>query len=180
MISFSSFAQYDYAPSKAFPFGQANPKAPQQLKDYQPIIGLCDCKSVSRKPDGTWANAVEMTWKWEYILNGMVVRDETLKSDGTHSGSIRQFNTDSSKWYVHYYTSRVAVTHLPTWVGNRSEDGKIILYRNQKAPNGMEGFYRLTFYDMSKSGFKWVGEWVDKAEKIIYPTWKIECLRRKM
>ena len=29
----------------------------------------------------------------------------------------------------------------------------------------MEGFYRLTFYDISKKGYKWVGEWVDKTEK---------------
>lgn len=30
-------------------------------------------------------------------MNGMAVQDETLKIDKAHSGSIRQFNTDSSK-----------------------------------------------------------------------------------
>jgi hypothetical protein len=174
------FSQYDFDASKEHPFGQPNPKAPEQIKDFQPMIGLCNCKSESRKQDGTWAEAVDMTWEWNYILNGMAVRDETLKSDGTHSGSIRQFNADSSRWYVHYYTSRRVVTSLPVWEGNKTEDGKIILYRDQKAPNGMEGFYRLTFYDISELGYKWVGEWVDKAETIIYPTWKIDCIKRKM
>ena len=104
-------------------------------------------------------------------MNGMAIQDETLKSDGKHSGSIRQFNADSSKWYVHYYSS-----NFPT---NKIDD-KIVLYKDQTAPNGMEGFYRLTFYDMNDNGYKWIGEWVDKAEKIIYPTWKIKCVRQKM
>ncbi len=44
----------------------------------------------------------------------------------------------------------------------------------------MEGNYRLTFYDMSETWYKWVGEWATKDESIIYPTWKIECTKRKM
>ena len=63
----------------------------------------------------------------------MAVQDETLKSDGKHSGSIRQY--------------------LP----------------------GMEGLFRLTFYDITNNGFKWIGEWVNKDETIEYPTWKIDC-----
>ena len=43
----------------------------------------------------------------------------------------------------------------------------------------MEGYYRLTFYDMTEKGYEWIGEWVDKAETIVYPTWKISCLKRK-
>ena len=42
----------------------------------------------------------------------------------------------------------------------------------------MEGNYRLTFYDMRETGYKWIGEWVDKGETIIYPTWKIECTKK--
>jgi len=179
LVSFSLFSQYEYAPSKEYPFGQSNPEAPEQIKDYEPMIGLCDCKSVSRKPDGTWAKPVDMTWTWKYIMNGMGVQDESLKADGLHSGSIRQYIADSSRWYVHWYSSKTPSTAFPVWEGNK-EDDKIILYRARKAPNGMDGFYRLTFYDMSKTGYKWIGEWVDKAETIIYPTWKIDCIRRKM
>lgn len=67
---------------------------------------------------------------------------------------------------------------FPVWEGNK-KDGKIVLYRKQKAPNGMDGFYRLTFYDMTETGFEWIGEWIDKAETIVFPTWKISCIKRK-
>ena len=49
----------------------------------------------------------------------------------------------------------------------------------QKAPNGMDGFSRLTFYDINDDGFKWIGEWVDEAGQITYPFWKIDCTKRK-
>lgn len=175
LISFASFAQYKYDTSEAFPFGKPNPEAPQQIKDFKDLIGECNCKSTNRKSDGTWNKPVNMVWRWKYIMNGMGVQDETLKADGAHSGSIRQFIADSSKWYVHYYSSKSPSTTLSTWTGNKKENGNIVLYREQKAPNGADGFYRLTFYDISKSGYKWIGEWIDTTEKIVYPTWKIEC-----
>ncbi len=176
LISSSLSAQYDYEPSDQFPFGRLNPDAPKETADFTLMIGKCNCKSETRKPDGTWNEAIDMTWTFKYIMNGMGVQDETLKSDGKHSGSIRQFNADSSRWYVHYYSSPFASNTLSAWEGNRKDD-KIVLYREQKAPNGMDGSYRLTFYDMSETGYKWIGEWVDTEEKIVYPTWKISCVK---
>ena len=176
-ISFSAFAQYEYEPSEEFPFGQPNPEAPEQIKDFAPMIGECNCKSTTRNQDGTWADkAVDMIWRFKYIMNGMAIQDETLKADGGNSGSIRQFNADSSKWYVHYYSTGGIPKTLPAWEGTKTDD-KIVLYRDQKAPNGLEGFYRLTFYNMSETGYKWIGEWVNKDETIVYPTWKIVCTR---
>lgn len=172
----STYGQFEYEPSKEFPFGKYNPAAPEQLKDYEALIGKCKCKSVARKPDQTWAKPVDMIWRWKYIMNGMAVQDETLKEDGVHSGSIRQYSKDSVRWNVHYYSSATPASKLPVWNGNKKE-GKIILYREQKAPNGTEGFYRLTFYDITEKGYKWIGEWVDKTEKFVYATWKIECKR---
>ncbi|ULC60282.1 hypothetical protein MBM09_04655 [Flaviramulus sp. BrNp1-15] len=96
-ISFSAFAQYDYEPSKEFPFGRPNPEAPEQIKNYEAIIGVCHCKSTRKKQDGTWTDPVDMTWKFKYILNGTAIQDETLKADGAHSGSIRQYVADSSR-----------------------------------------------------------------------------------
>lgn len=168
--------QNNYNDSKEFPFGKANPEAPEQIKDYELMIGACNCKSTKRNQDGTWAESEDITWTWKYILNGMAVQDETLKPDGSHSGSIRQFIADSSRWYVHWYSSKTPSTKLPVWEGNKKDD-KIVLYKDQKAPNGADGFFRLSFYDMSKSGYKWIGEWVDTTETVVYPTWKIDCIR---
>jgi hypothetical protein len=176
LITSGVFAQYNYEANKQFPYGQPNPEAPEQIKDFEPMIGSCNCKSTTRKQDGSWNTPEDMTWTWRYIMNGNAVQDETLKSDGAHSGSIRQFIKDSSKWYVHWYSSKTPSTTFPVWEGHKKED-KIVLYKEQKAPNGTDGFFRLTFYDISKTGYKWIGEWVDKDEKIVFPTWKIECTR---
>jgi len=176
LITSLAFSQYQYEASEKFPFGQPNPEAPKQITDYEAMIGTCNCKSTTRKQDGSWNASEDMIWRWKYILNGTAVQDETLKSDGAHSGSIRQFIKDSSRWYVHWFSSKTPSTKFPVWEGNKKDD-KIVLYKEQNAPNGTEGYFRLTFYDMSKSGYKWIGEWVDKTEKIVYPTWKIECTR---
>ncbi|WP_460218325.1 hypothetical protein [Psychroserpens sp. MEBiC05023] len=171
-------AQYEYDANDKHPFGKANPEASENIKDFESMIGSCHCKSTTRKQDGTWNDSEDMTWTWRYIMNGTAVQDETLKADGSHSGSIRQFIKDSSRWYVHWYSSKTPSTILPVWEGGKKED-KIVLYRDQTAPNGTEGYFRLTFYDMSKTGYKWIGEWVDKTETVIYPTWKIDCVRKK-
>lgn len=180
LISSIGFSQNPYSVSTANPFGLPNPEAPKEIQDFKDLIGKCNCKSTSRNKDQSWAEPVDMTWEWKYILNGMAVQDETIKADGKHSGSIRQFIADSSKWYVHYYSSNSPSTTLPTWEGSKKENGNIVLYKKQKAPNGTDGYYRLTFYDINSDGYKWVGEWVDTSEKFVFPTWKIECVRPKM
>lgn len=169
-------AQYEYEPNKNYPFGRYNPEAPKELQDFQPMIGECKCTSIARNKDQSWGQPQDMIWRWKYIMNGKGVQDETLKADGGNSGSIRQYDKDSMRWNVHYYSSAGITQTLSTWHGNKKED-KIVLYRPQQAPNGMEGSYRLTFYDISENGYKWIGEWVDTTEKIVYPTWKIECTR---
>jgi len=179
LITYSSTAQFDYEASEAFPFGRPNPEAPAEVKDFDLLIGQCDCDSYARNPDQTWPEKpTAMLWRWKYILNGHGVQDETLKADGGHSGSIRQFIADSSRWYVHYYSNKGPTTRLSTWEGGKRGDS-IVLYKDQQAPNGMDGFYRITFSDMTAEGFTWMGEWVDTTESVRFPTWKIYCRRKK-
>ncbi len=176
--SLISWGQGEYEPSDAYPFGRPNPKAPKEILDFEPLIGICDCISTTRNKDKSWAPSNKMTWEFKYIMDGMGVQDQTIKEDGKHSGSIRQFIADSSKWYVHYYSSAGPTPVLLAWEGNKKDD-KIILYNEQKAPNGTDGFFKINFYDISPDGFKWLGEWVNTNETFSYPTWKIECTKRK-
>lgn len=178
LIATATHAQYEYEPSETYPFGRPNPEAAPQIKDFDLLIGECDCDSYARNPDQTWPEKpTAMIWRWKYILNGHGVQDETLKADGGHSGSIRQFIADSAKWYVHYYSNKTPTTRLSTWEGGKRGDS-IVLYNEQKAPNGMDGYFRITFKDMTTSGFTWLGEWVDKGENFRFPTWKIYCRRK--
>jgi ketosteroid isomerase-like protein len=170
-------AQGAYSVSPVNPYGKLNPEAPKELADYAPLIGSCDCVSTLRNPDGTWQESENIVWKWTYIMDGTAIQDETYKPDGRHSGSIRQFIADSSKWYVHYYSNKTPTPSLPAWEGGKRGDS-IVLYNEQNAPNGMEGFYRITFSKINELGFDWIGEWVDTNETIQYPTWKISCKKQ--
>ena len=169
------YSQYAYEPSEKNPYGLLNPKAPRELADYAPLIGTCSCKSVARISQTEWADTVDMKWTFKYIMDGLAIQDETLKYDGSLSGSIRQFNSDSAKWYVHYYASATPTSSLSSWNGGMDRDDKMILYKDQTAPNGMEGYFKITFSNISDEGFNWLGEWVDKTESFSYPTWKIYC-----
>lgn len=106
VLSFSlkgqGLTQYQYDSSEENPFGLPNPDAPEQIKDFHPLIGENTCRSVARNPDQTWGDTLQMLWRWKYIANGMAVQDESLKEDGNHSGSIRQFIPDSNRWFVHF------------------------------------------------------------------------------
>ncbi|MDT0608513.1 hypothetical protein [Croceitalea rosinachiae] len=169
---------YSYEVSKENLFGLPNPDAPEQLKDFALLIGECDCESVSRKANQTWADPVEMIWKFKYIMNGTAIQDETLKADGSHTGSIRQFNIETKKWQVHFYATNNPSSPLMTWEGKRNEKGDIILYRNNPSPQGTPGFYKISFYNIKETGFDWLGEWVNPEETIQYPLWKIFCKKR--
>ena len=170
-------AQESYKVSSEQPFGKLNPEAPKEIGDYAALIGICDCVSTKRNPDQSWGASQKMTWTFKYIMNGTAVQDETLKEDGSHSGSIRQFVADSSKWYVHWFSNKTPSTTFPTWSGGM-EGNDIVLYRPQKAPNGMDGQTRLSFKDISSEGFNWILEWIDEKGAIVYPTWTIECVKR--
>ncbi|NND64193.1 MAG: nuclear transport factor 2 family protein [Flavobacteriaceae bacterium] len=167
----------NYNVSAENPFGKLNPEAPPETADYAPLIGSCDCKSEMRNPDQTWGETKDMTWTFKYIMNGTAVQDETTFKDGRNAGSIRQFIADSSKWYVHFYSNTGPTPKLPAWEGGMRGDS-IVLYNEQKAPNGMDGYYRITFSDIDEKGFKWLGEWVNTSESFSYPTWKIDCTKR--
>ena len=168
---------FENEPSAQNPFGLPHPEAPEEIKDFAPLIGESICSSVTRNPDQTWGDTLQMLWRWKYIMNGMGVQDETLNKNGRHAGSIRQYIPDSSAWYVHFYSSNFPTPTLPAWEGSKNENGDIILYREQQAPNGMEGFYKINFTDITPDSFEWLGEWVNPDETIRYPTWKISCTK---
>lgn len=179
ICSFPLCAQdYNHIKSETSPFGTYNPEAPEQLKDFEALIGSCDCKSVSRNADGSWQDTLSMTWTYSYIMDGQAVMDETLKEDGSHTMSIRQYNIDSAKWYVTFFSSKPVNPAPRTWSGGK-KGNDIVLYLDQKAPNGLDGYSRLTFYDISDEGYKWRGEWCDLSETRTFPFWMIDCKRRK-
>ena len=139
----------NYEPSVINPFGLPNPDAPKEITDYAPMIGICDCKSISRNPDGTWKDSLDMTWKFKYIMNGTAVQDEVWRANKLYAGSIRQFQKDSAEWVVSYFSYPTVAYNPGIWHGTKMED-KIILTKPQVAPNGAYGASVLTFYEWDK------------------------------
>ena len=92
-------------------------------------------------------------------------------------GASRQFQPDSGKWVVTYFSSPGVSTSPGTWLGKKKGED-IVLTMAQKAPNGMDGFSRLTFHSISPKGYGWKGEWVSQDESIVYPFWIIGCNKR--
>ena len=180
VLSFSQgeIISLEFEPSPIQPYGLLNPEAPPQVADFAPIIGTCDCRSLARNADGSWQDTLAMVWRFKYIMNGTAVQDEVWRENNLYAGSIRQYQPDSAHWVVTYF-SYPAVSIAPgVWHGNKIGD-EIILYKPQKAPGGMEGKYKITFYEIAETGFKWKGEWVNMDESINYPTWYIACRKRK-
>lgn len=159
-------------------FGRPDPAAPAQIRDYREMIGVSDCVSRQRAIDGTWGEPQEMVWTYRYILGGTAVQDETVRADGFHSGSIRQFNEEQGTWYVHYFSNRGnPPATLPAWKGGR-KGNEIFLSTAQNAPNGAEGFYKIRFFDISEKGFSWDGNWQSADGSIVFENWKIRCTKR--
>lgn len=167
-----------FGPAKKYPFGKVNPEAPKAVNDYEKLIGICDCTTVRRNPDQTWGDTTSMVWEWKYILNGTAVQDISYKGDGSASSSIRQYNSDSTTWYVTFFANNAANSVQRTWEGGTEENGDIVLFLPQKAPNGMDGFSRLTFQNITYDGFEWRGEWVDSSDQFKMLFWAIDCKKR--
>ena len=166
-----------FEPSNDYPYGQPNPEAGASIEDWAPMIGSCTCQSVQRNPDGTWKDTISMDWTWKYILNGTAVQDLSLKEGSLYATSIRQYHPDSSEWIVTFFSYPGVAISPGTWRGGKQTDGTIVLSQPQKAPNGMDGFSRLTFYDINDQGYRWKGEWVKDDETVIWPFWHINCSR---
>ncbi len=165
-----------YDPNPEYPFGRPNPSAPEEIKEFGEMIGSSECISIQRRPDGTWLDSLKMTWNFKYIMNGTAVQDEVFSEDERYAGSLRQYQADSAKWYVSYYSSR-GLPPYPFWTGKREND-KIVLNRPNSVVNNKSGTSRLTFYDLSENSFSWMGEWLSDDGTIEFVFWKISCNKK--
>lgn len=180
--SISVYGQVDltmYEPSDKTPYGQPNPNMPEAFLDFHPMIGTCSCKSLRRNPDGSWQDTLSMEWKFKYIMNGTAVQDESWREGNAYSSSIRQYNQDSAKWVVTFFSYPSISTNPSTWLGSKNELNNIVLNAPQNAPNGMKGLSQLTFFDISESGFNWKGQWVSLDGSFVYPFWNIWCTKNR-
>lgn len=163
-----------YEANEAFPYGRLNPDAPPETKQFDFMVGTCDCQDSLQNPvDGQWYS-FKTIWNAKYIMNGYAIQDVGWNPIFSPT-SIRVFNTSKQLWEVTYF--QMPNYQTGTWTGSKEGDN-MVMKKTTKGPNGASGESRLTFYDITESGFKWKSEFF--GEDGSYTSgWRIICTKRK-
>ena len=159
-----------YEPSEEFPYGKINPEAPEQLNEFDFMVGVCDCTdSISQGPD-KWLSFPSI-WSAKYFLNGHAIQDNNFNPKNPTS-NLRLYDKNTGEWKV-TFTASAQGYFSGVWTGKKEND-EIILYQK----NGDDQPYsKLTFYDIGDKGYKWKSE-------TVYPDgqssvgWKKICVKR--
>lgn len=164
-----------FEPSSEYPFGRPNPEAPQQLSQFAFMIGQNDCTDERlNNASAEWDKSTR-TWDAYYYMNGYAIRD-TGRSGGATNGNIRVFDRGAQEWVVTFFSMPTYGSGI--WRGGMEGD-KMVLKLPQKAPGtDIDGFSRLTFSNISTTGFNWDGEWVSEDGSVVFPFWRIRCTKR--
>ena len=158
----------EYEPNVAYPYGRLNPKAPKETAQFGFMIGVFDCvDQVPGPEDGKWIKS-KTVWTSKYFLNGFGVQD-TFVNPTTVAMGTRIFDPGKGKWIVNYFQSQPSY-FAGVWEGLK--EGENMIMRLERGENEN----RLTFSQIKKDGFEWIGEIVN-GEKVT-PFWKISCKRR--
>ncbi|MGE3467686.1 MAG: hypothetical protein AB7J13_12215 [Pyrinomonadaceae bacterium] len=157
-----------YEPSPAFPFGRINSNAPPETAQFSFMIGEFDCVDEIINPaDGKWAKFPAI-WNAKYFLNGQGIIDQYW-SPAFSTSNIRIFDTKEKKWNVTFF--RMPGNANGVWKGIK--EGENMVMRQGTDEKGT----RLTFSQITKDGFEWIGE--SLADRKANPFWKSSCKRRR-
>ena len=162
---------FRYEPTPAFPHGRPNPDAPEQLADFAFMIGSFACHDARRLPDGSMQE-FDAIWTAHYFLNGHAIQDQYW-AQGFFTSNIRQFDESAGEWRVHYVSEPGFTTGV--WSGTREGD-TITLTRDIPQADGNVIVSRLTFANVSDSGFNWRGE-SDLPDGSTITGWTSDCVR---
>ncbi len=168
-------ASLRYEPDSRYPFGRPNPEAPPQLAQFAFMIGHNDCREERLNNDsGEWDSS-ERTWDAYYYMNGFAIRDGG-RSGVNSNGNIRIYDSATAQWRVSYFS--MPNYSSAEWSGGLEGD-RLVLRRPQQAPGTeIDGFSRLTFLNISATGFDWTGEWVSADGSVEFLFWRVSCRKR--
>ena len=163
-----------YEPSAQYPFGRPNPAAPQELQQFAFMIGRNDCEEDKlNNATGEWESS-RRSWDAYYYMNGFAIRD-SARSGANHNGNIRIYDPAAQLWRVTFFSTPGFSSGV--WSGGMEGD-RLLLSVPQKAPGtDIDGISRLTFSNISPRGFVWTGEWVSADGEVVFPFWRISCVK---
>lgn len=159
----------EYEPSAAYPYGRPNPEAPEELQQYAFIIGTCECQVERfRYPDGK-SISYKAVWKNSWTMNGWAIEDRVF-SEKDAPISVRIFDDQAKKWKLTYFIPKPY--YVGEWVGQKIGN-KIVLEKDEPLA-GKKATSRLTFYNISEKGFKWMSENIFE-DGSVFVDWKFDC-----
>ena len=165
------FNKYD--PNPKSPYGSLHSEAPSELGLFAFMIGEFDCSDRLLMADGSWKE-MKAVWHTHYTLNGHAIQDN-YRNEIYAGMSIRTYSPQEAAWHVSFFG--MPGGHYGLWKGD-SEGDRIVLTSEQLAPSGATVISRLTFSQISKDSFEWLGEKVT-VDGIATPNWQISARRRK-
>ena len=163
----------EYEPNAAYPYGRMNPNAPPELKQFEFMIGDCECIDDIRQPDGTWKE-VNAKWNATFFMNGYGIQDKYWTDGDFVTSNIRIFDNKRSKWIVTFFSMPRYSSGV--WEGSQ-EDGKMIMRSENENPDGSVSVSRLTFYNISVDGFDWIAERITGEDTVA--SWKSSCKKNR-
>ena len=162
------FNEFDMSPEHHF--GRPNPAMPPGFQQFHFMIGEFACE------DELWMNGawkkMQGVWITNYTLNGYAIQDH-YRNEMYAGTSLRLYNQQEDHWQVHFFG--MPGGHTGVWVGGKIED-RIVLTSEQQAPDGSTVTSRLSFSQITESGFEWLGERIT-ADGTVTPTWRISARR---
>lgn len=164
-----------YEPSPAHPFGQPNPSAPPELRQFDFMIGEFDCVDEIRGADGAWQRT-DAIWNASYFLNGYGIQD-VYWCDTFATSNVRIYDPATGAWRVNFFRAPSTAVGAGQWVGEEhvGEQGRRLVMWSG-SPDRKNGS-RLTFFDITDDGFRWHSE--SLRDGVATVGWKSDCKRRR-
>ncbi len=157
-----------YESNAAFPYGRLNPNAPPETKQFAFMIGEFDCADeIFNGQTNRWIKFTAI-WNAKYFLNGRGILDQYWSPQFSTS-NIRIFDAKAKKWKVTFF--QMPGYSSGVWSGIK--EGENLVMRQGDDKQGS----RLTFHNIGKEGFDWVGASIKEGKAI--PFWKSSCKRRR-
>ncbi len=164
------FNEYDI--NSDYPYGRANPAAPEELQQFHFMIGTFDCDD-ELLVNGEWKK-MQAVWTSHYTLNGHAIQD-SYRNEIYAGTSLRVYNQATNLWQVSFFG--MPGNHTGLWTGSRDAN-RIVLTSEQVAADASPQTSRLSFSQITDSSFEWLGERITQDGTVI-PNWKISARRRK-
>ncbi len=161
-----------YDPSPAYPHGRLHPGAPPETAQFAFMIGEFDCIDSLRNQDGTW-RTFPAIWNANFFLNGHGIQDQYWNPVFATS-NLRIYDSRNGKWMVTFFKKPNYGSGV--WEGQKEGDNMVMRQESTRA-DGTKVLSRLTFHNISRDGFDWVGESVTDDSTLA--TWKSSCKRRQ-